>query len=94
MDPRQARQLRDAATPSETTAKDEPTAEDGLLLEFPMQEHHHRIISTFMAEHQRDPSRDGSGTSANRLPVPGVLQTFTIRLKTWWAQRAHHKAPS
>lgn len=84
-------QPRDEDTPAGMIAEDEPTAEDGLLLEFPLQERHHRIISTFMAEHQRDPSRDGSGTSINRLPVPGVLQKLAVRLKTWWAQR---KVPS
>ena len=88
MDARQARRPQDAAAPPETTAEDEPTAE--LLLEFPLQERHHRIISTFMAEHQRDPSRDGSGTSANRLPVPRVIRRLAVRLKTWWAQRAQH----
>ena len=90
MDPRQARPPRNEATSAETTAKDEPMAEDGLLLEFPLQERHHRIISTFMAEHQRDLSRGGSGTSANRQPVPGVLRKFAVRLNTWWSQRAQH----
>ena len=71
--------------------KDETKAEDGLLLEFPLQERHHQIISTFMAEQQRNPSRNGSGTSPKWLPVPGALQNLAVRLKTWWM---HHKAPS
>ena len=71
--------------------KDEPTAEDGLLLEFPLQERHHQIISAFMAEQQRDRSRDGCGTSPHRLPVPGVLENLAVRLKTCWVP---HKTPS
>ena len=78
MDHHPTRHPRNEDTPAETTAKDEPTAEDGLLLEFPLQERHHRIISTFMAEHRNDSSRDGPGTS-------------TSRLKNWWARR---RAPS
>ena len=68
--------------------------DDGVLLEFPLQERHHRIISTFMAEmaqHHRDPSRDSPGTSANRLPTSGVLQELAAWLRTWWTQRVQRK---
>lgn len=48
----------DAATPAETTAQDAPAAEEGLLLEFPLQARHHQIISTFMAEQQQHSLRE------------------------------------
>ena len=78
MDPHPTRQPRDEDTPAETTAEEERAAEDGLLLEFPLQEHHHRIISTFMAEHRHNSSPDGPGTGIGRL-------------MNWWLRR---KAPS
>ncbi|KKZ11969.1 MAG: hypothetical protein TE42_06425 [Candidatus Synechococcus spongiarum SP3] len=73
------------------TAEAERTAEDGLLLEFPLREHHHRIISTFMAEQMYDSSSDGPGICTNRLPIPRVLQRSAVRLRDWWS---HRRAPS
>lgn len=87
MDHHPTRHPRNEDTPAEATAKDDRTAEDGLLLEFPLQERHHRIISTFMAEHRNDSSRGGPGTGAGRLPIPRVLRRPAVRLRNWWAGR-------
>ena len=98
MDFHRTRQPQDGDPPAETGREDEAlvmdepaTVDDGLLLEFPLQEHHHRIISTFLAEmteRQRDPSRDAAGTGvAWRPSIPGGVHGLAVRLKAWWAQR-------
>lgn len=57
--------------------------EDGGLLEIPLQEGHHRVISAFMAEHQRDASPHGIKM---RSWFPGFhdLRKLAGRLKRWW----------
>ena len=86
--PTPAANLAPEDNPAMVTAEDRAAPEDGGLLEFPLQDRHHRIISAFMAEHRRDSSPDGPGRSG---PLPGPpLQELAARLRSWWAQR---KAP-
>ncbi|MDE0648530.1 MAG: hypothetical protein OXI08_10955 [Cyanobacteria bacterium MAG IRC4_bin_6] len=70
---------------AEMPSEDRPAAGEGGLLEFPLQERHHQIISAFMAEHRRDSSSDGLGNS--RLANLRGLQRLAGGLRNWWAQR-------
>ncbi len=62
------------------TAGDGFLAADGGLLELPLQEHHHRIIAAFMAEHQQDSSPNrfwkSSFGKGSRLPGFRVLRNL------------------
>ena len=60
------------------------TAGDGGLLELPLQERHHRIISAFMAAHQPGPSPSGF-EKGGRVPGAGVLRKLAGWLRTWRA---------
>ncbi len=72
---------------ADLTAGDGFPAGDGGLLELPLQEHHHRIIATFMAERQQDSSQNGFRKSSfgkgSRLPGFRVLR----KLAGWLGKR-------
>ncbi|WP_219335644.1 hypothetical protein [Candidatus Synechococcus spongiarum] len=89
MDLHSTRHPRNEADATETTCGDGRTAADGGLLELPLQEHHHQIVSAFMEEYQCDPSSEGFRRSSRR-PDPHALRRLAVRLRSWWAQR---KAP-